>query len=297
MFPAAVLATSVQVESIDMQDAVAERQATPNQVAQLLRFAEIGLKWATGQITFDDITQRLGKPQYQSEQADLIKYVYYHEGVASISFVYNKLKLIDGKPGIDFFGLKVSGGVRTSIPYQRFESLGLHRLVRGESIDGVRIEEGTFFVPVGVADAARFYPENLFAFNYRSPMPPDSLFDVYASLGYLGEWKDESGGMAELSRVEKAVDLRDIGISRHYLTPEELERRRLAKRQKYGMMDLRTGMVCPETGMWEGWTQAGLVGNALIHAGDKFGQIQRPGAPSANARWMWSSAHRRKIRG
>lgn len=231
-----------------MQDATTESQMISEQEAQVLRFTEIGLKWITGQITFDDVKQTLGTPKrFEATGDNIIDYAYFRQGM-TIDFVYNKRTSAHGNPGIDSFGLRVSDGIRTNIPYQHFESLGLHRLVRGESIDGVRIEEGDFFVPVGVADASRFYPENLFAFNYRSPMPPDSPFDVYASLGYLGEWNDDRAAMAELSRVKKAVDLRKIGISRHYLTPEELEQRRLAKHQKYGMSNLRTGMVCPETG-------------------------------------------------
>jgi len=223
-----------------MQGAAAERQMTPEQEAQILRFTDIGLRWITEQITFDDVKQTLGTPKkFEATGDHIIDYAYFRQGM-TIDFVYNKRKSAHGQPGIDSFRLRVSDGIRTTIPYHRFESLGLHRLVRGESIDGVRIEEGDFFVPVGIADASRFYPENLLAFNYRFPMPPDSRFDVYASLGYLGEWNDDSAAMAELSRVRKAVDLRDIGISRHYLTPEELEQRRLAKRQKVPHVDEST---------------------------------------------------------
>ncbi|NIF51632.1 hypothetical protein [Burkholderia sp. Ax-1724] len=274
----------------DLQDIPKPMSAREQE--QLLRFTEIGLQWIAGQITFDDVTRHLGKPQYQSEQIDLVKYAYYQEGVMSIYFIYNKLKLVDGKPGIDSFSIKISDDIHTNIPYERFESLGLHRLVRGESIDGVRIEQGDFFVPVEVADASRFYPENFFGFNYRLPMPPDSLFDVYVGLGYLGEWRDQGGGEAKLSKVRKAVDLRNLGISRHYLTPEELEQRHLAKRQKYGMMDLRTGMVCPETGLWESWTQAGIVGKAVVRAGDRFKPHLRLDMPPAEVRWMWSGEYR-----
>jgi|GEM_PF-989182 len=275
-----------------MQDAMTEKQMTPGQQEQLLRFTEIGLQWIDGRIAFDDVTRALGTPKkFEAPGDNVIDYAYFQQGM-TIDFIYNKLKLVDGKPGIDSFSIKISDDIHTNIPYERFESLGLHRLVRGESIDGVRIEQGDFFVPVGVADASRFYPENFFGFNYRLPMPPDSLFDVYVGLGYLGEWRDQGGGEAKLSKVRKAVDLRNLGISRHYLTPEELEQRHLAKRQKYGMMDLRTGMVCPETGLWESWTQAGIVGKAVVRAGDRFKPHLRLDMPPAEVRWMWSGEYR-----
>ncbi|WP_143751964.1 hypothetical protein [Burkholderia sp. SRS-W-2-2016] len=271
-----------------MQHPMQKKQMTAAQQVQLLHFTEIGLKWVAGQISFDDVMLRIGKPQYRSQQMDLSRYVYDYEDVMSLYFVYNKRGPVDETPHIDSFVLKVSNDVRTDMPYQSFEGLGLHRLVRGESIDGIRTERGEFFVPVGVADASRFYADNLFGFNYRFPMPPASTFDVYASLGYPGEWRAESAGTEELARVGKAVDLRKLGISRHYLTPNELDQRRLAKRQKYGAMELRSGMVCPETGMWECWTQAGVVGKEFVQAGNRFKQALHPNAPAVDARWMWS---------
>ena len=276
-----------------MQDTMTtDKQMTSEQQAQLLQFTKVGLQWVAGQISFDDVIKRLGKPQYQSEQADLIKYAYYPEDVMSVYFLFDKLHPVDGKPAINAFQVKVGDGVHTNIPYERFDSLGLQRLVRGESIDGVRVEQRDFFAPAGIADVSGFYPDNFFGFNFRLPLPPDSLFDVYAGFGYLGQWKDEHG-IPDLSNVRQAVDLRNLGISRHYLTPEEQEQRRLAKRKKYGDMNLRTGMICPETGYWEAWTENGMTECYVWEKGYAFNQARslpvsvQMWSTGVDARWMW----------
>ncbi|WP_085486557.1 hypothetical protein [Paraburkholderia susongensis] len=268
---------------------------TFEQQAQLLHFTRIGLKWIAGQMSFDDVTQILGQPLRRYESDQTIDYTYYHEKVMLVTFSLDKLHTIHGKPRISDFRVKVEDlvhNVHTDIPLESFDSLGLHRIAHGESIDGVRTENSDFFSPNGITDPSGFYPDNYVSFGYRLPLPPDSLFDVYASFYYLGEWARPTGESgANLNNLRVAVDLRNLVISRHYLTPEELEQRRQAKRQKYGMMDLRTGMVCPETGMWESWTQAGPIGKALVRAGDRFRQARQPGAPSTDARWMWSSEY------
>ncbi|NIF80397.1 hypothetical protein F3J20_23860 [Paraburkholderia sp. Cy-641] len=223
---------AVPARANDMQGTMTNRQMTSDQQAQLLRFTEVGLKWAAGQITFDDVIQRLGKPQYQSEQIDLIKYAYYQNGVMSMHFVYDKLKLVDGKPRIAFVEIEVSNDVRTNIPYEHFESLGLHRLVRGETIDGIRRETRHFFSPTGALEIPQFHGKNYVTFGYRLPMPRDSLFDVTAGFSYDVKWIDDSGPPA-LHNIRKAENLRGLGISRHYLTPKELEQRRQATQWKY----------------------------------------------------------------
>ncbi|MFT4067896.1 hypothetical protein [Paraburkholderia sp.] len=276
----------------DMQATMMEKQMTLDQQAKLLDFTRIGLKWIAGQISFDDVTGLLGKPLHCYESNQAIDCTYYPDKVMWVTFSLDKLHPVNSKPSIRDFRIKVEDlayNVHTDIPLENFDHLGLYRIVHGETIDGVRTENSDFFLPNGIIDPSGFYPDNYVSFGYRLPLPPDSLFDVYASFYYLGEWaKPTKERGATLDNLRVVVDLRNVAISRHYLTPEELEQRRLAKRQKYGMMDLRTGMVCPETGMWEGWTQAGLVGKALVQAGDRFGQVLQPGAPSADARWMWS---------
>jgi hypothetical protein len=288
----ALAATKQQEGTTDMQSTTVRQEMSSEQQAQLFRLTKIGLSWVAGQMSFEDITRSLGQPEYQNEQADLIKYAYYPKGMA-VYFVLDKLHLVDGKPSIDFFRIKVDDSVRTDIPYAELDSLGLHRVVRGELIDGLRTEPGDFFAPTGIADVSRFYPKNYVGFTYRMPLSPDSLFDVYAGFGYLGQWINENG-TAVLSNFRNAIDLRDLGVSRHYLTPDELEQRRLAKRRKYGEMNLCTGMLCPETGLLEGWTENGATDMLVVRKGDAFqvGRLSnnvghRDWYRFANARWMW----------
>ena len=123
------------------------RPMTPDQQALFLHFFETGLKWVAGHITFDDVIQRVGKPQDRWEELSRIRYTYFLEDVMTVDFAYDKLKLVDGKPRIAYVKLEVGDYIRTSIPYERFDNpgLGLHRLVRGELIDGVRREDRDFF--------------------------------------------------------------------------------------------------------------------------------------------------------
>ncbi|NML30656.1 hypothetical protein [Paraburkholderia antibiotica] len=210
-----------------LQTTAVEKQMTPDDQALLLRLTDIALQWAAGRITFEEVTQRLGKPPYHSEQVDIIKYGYFVKGVMSALFFYDKLKLVDGKPRIDFFQLEVDSDLRTNIPYECFDNLGLHRLVRGETIDGVRREGMDFFVPSGALDITGFYGKNYVSFGYRLALPPDSLFDVYLGASYDVEWIDANEAPV-LGNIRKAENLRDLGVSRHYLTPRELEQRRQA---------------------------------------------------------------------
>lgn len=143
-------------------------------------------------------------------------------------------------------------------------------VVRGELLDGVRTEKKVFFSPSGKLSQVPDDPDHV-GFNFRLPMPDDSLFDVYASLDYLGEWKDDKG-VPDLDNLRKAVNLRKLYIGRHYLSPKELDERNFAKRKQYGYMNLRTGMLCPETGWWEGWTVQNHVDKQVIRQSQLFPQ-------------------------
>ncbi|KVO80155.1 hypothetical protein WL61_17930 [Burkholderia ubonensis] len=269
---------------------------TAEQQAMLMHFTNIGLKWVAGQMSFEEVTRRLGRPEFRSEQIDIVEYVYFPEKVMSISFIFNRLRSTDGKPSIDTFSIQVRDDVRTNIPYERFDSLGLHRVVRGESIDGVRTEAADFFYPTGIAQVYGIRPKNSVTFSYRLPLNPDSKFDVYAGFGYLGEWVNESGEWT-LNNFRNAVDLRSLNIGRHYLTPEELRQRQQAKRQKYGEMNLCTGMVCPETAIWQAWTSNGPTDAHVVFEGRPFptarnltyeeAKEQQRYPTREHARWMW----------
>jgi hypothetical protein len=84
-------------------------------------------------------------------------------------------------------------------------------------------------------------------------------------------------------------------ITRTYLTPQELQERNHAKRQKYGYMNLCTGSVCPESGYWEGWTKASGPTDILrVEKGQKFDMVRtvplyqdRSTCPMIEGQWMW----------
>ncbi|CAI8696652.1 hypothetical protein BTK96_001833 [Burkholderia pyrrocinia] len=129
---------------------------------------------------------------------------------------------------------------------------------------------------------------NAQTFRYRAKDIPGSKFPVDVELFYANPL---DGSFPQM--------LGEITISRDYkiLTPEEREQRRLeqqqVKRQKYGEMNLCTGMICPETGIWEGWSDNGPTDALLVHAGRKFPEVrtihfrEQWYSPHAPGRWMW----------
>ncbi|MBN3776282.1 hypothetical protein G3O06_01730 [Burkholderia sp. Ac-20345] len=270
---------------------------TDEQQAALMHFAEIGLKWVSGEVSFDEVVKVFGKPDYQTEDSNSIQYAFYPEKVMSVRFTLDKLNLIDGRPRIGAFSIKVNDGIHTDVPYDRFEKLGLRRVERGESIDGVRAEQGDFFYPAGVADVNGTRPRNYATFSYRLPLSADSPFDVYAGFGYLGDWINEASRAWTLSNFRNAVDLRILNIARNYLTPAELQQREQAKRQKYGEMNLRTGMPCPETGVWQGFAENCTPDVTVVWKGRKFPSVrtlthqeerdQRRSTSWVDGQWMW----------
>ena len=256
--------------------------------AQLFPFFEAGLAWATGTLSFDDIVRRFGKPKkYDDPGVNTVDYTYFLGDNVSIKFMFDRLYPIDGQPSVKTVLIGVDSLTTTDIPKESYEAtLNLHRVVRGESIDGVRNEQGSYFSPRGVIIGG---DPDIVDFVYRQPLPSDSPYDVYVTVTYKGKYEQDG---SEFRSLQNPRDLRSIAIDRVYLRPEELEQRRLAKRQKYGMMDLRTDMVCPETGLWESWTQAGMVGKAVVRAGDRFKPYLRLDMPPAEVRWMWAGEYR-----
>ncbi len=75
--------------------------------------------------------------------------------------------------------------------------------------------------------------------NYRLQLPNDSPFDVYAEFEY-----DRDPDTPGKSTFENTDNFRSMRITRTYLTPQELQERNHAKRQKYGYMNLCTGSPC-----------------------------------------------------
>jgi hypothetical protein len=292
VFATLVLAAAAEAQTTDVQEPAMQKQMTADQQANLIRFVKAGLKWVSGDISFDEVVKISGKPQFVDEQSNSIKYVYYEDGM-SIRFFLSKLVANGGRPRVESFKVKISDNISTNIPYEEWDGLGLHRIVRGEKIDGVRTEEGSFFAPTGIAEVETIHPKNYVTYGYRLPMPPDSLYDVNAGFSYLGEWINDKGSPVE-SNFRKPVDLRDIGISRYYLTPEELQQRNNTKREKYGYMNLCTGMICPEAGLWEGWTKDGPTDVLQVRKGDRFDKVRTVAiyenagsCPMIDGRWMW----------
>ncbi len=133
---------------------------------------------------------------------------------------------------------------------------------------------------------------NLQSFRYRSKDIPGSKFPIDVDLSYInpidGSFPQQLW-IVEIRRVYKI------------LTPEERKQRRLeerqAKRQKYGEMNLRTGMLCPETGLWEGFTTISSSHPLVVYKGRKFPTVrtltpqeerqQRRATEHVAGRWMW----------
>jgi hypothetical protein len=211
----------------------------------------------------------------------------------TVDFIYDKTRLVEGKAAVNRLRITVDEQVHTNIPKEIYEDrLALHRLVLGESIDGLRTEKGPYFVPDGIVSATN---PNLVSFGYRQVLPPDSLYDVYIVVKYLGSFENDG---PEFRSLQHPANLRSIQINRVYLAPEELEQRRLVKRQKYGEMNLCTGMPCPETGLWEGWTENGATDMLVVRKGDAFQHARlssnvnhRDWYRFASARWMWLKDH------
>ena len=225
-----------------------------------------------------------GEPK-QSWIDNEIGYAYYPGSFLAAEFYFDKNSLINGQPAVKRFVLTVNTYFEPHIRMSDYEArLGLQRLVRGEKIDGLRVMERDFFNPGRCVNC----DPNRVILGYRLPLPSDSLYDIYVDFDYLG--KDDAPHHTSLRDPE---NLRAIHFNRRYLTPEQLDDRRAARRHQYGMMDLRTGMLCPETAIWEGWTENGPTDATVVYAGRLFPTArnvpyQNP-APYewVNARWMW----------
>ncbi|MET1535251.1 hypothetical protein [Burkholderia sola] len=134
---------------------------------------------------------------------------------------------------------------------------------------------------------------NLQSFRYRSKDLPGSKFLVNVNLFYVNSPDGLSPPVLDEVRIRRAYKI---------LTPDERKQRRLeeqqAKRQKYGEMNLCTGMLCPETGIWQGYSKTSESHRLLIRKGQKFPDVRKltPWEQAQRAqyadlfepgRWMW----------
>ncbi|CAG9247010.1 hypothetical protein C7402_13127 [Paraburkholderia unamae] len=267
---------------------------TSGQQEELLQDIDIGFKWVKGQFSIDDVIKKIGKPDRISNQNDCMEYRYYPHKLMTVVFHFDKIDYPNGNPVIGTFSISVGNDVHTNIPYESFDNLGMKRIARGERLDSVRIENADFFSPDGVIDTSGSLPKNYVSFGWRLPMPEDSPYDIKAAAAYLGEWINPNGEKV-FGNFRNAVDLRKVVISRSYLLPDDLNKRNHAKREKYGYMNLRTGMTCPETGLWEGWTkECGATDILQLEKGQKFDMVRtvpvykdRSSCPMVEGQWMW----------
>ncbi|MEN8514293.1 hypothetical protein [Burkholderia sp. RS02] len=129
-------------------------------------------------------------------------------------------------------------------------------------------------------------------FRYRSKDIPGSKFPIDVELGYANPLDGSLPQMLSVVRLSRAYTI---------LTPEKRKQRRLeerqAKRQKYGEMNLCTGMLCPETGLWEGYRTVSSSDKLVVYKGQKFPKVrtltpreereQRRVTEFVAGQWMW----------
>ncbi|EMN1931851.1 hypothetical protein RVV18_006353 [Burkholderia ambifaria] len=110
---------------------------------------------------------------------------------------------------------------------------------------------------------------NLEGYRYRSKDIPGSKFPIDVSLFYVTSPDGSTPPFLDEVRISRAYKI---------LTPEEREQRRLeeqqAKRHKYGLMNLCTGMLCPETGIWQGYTKISSSDIHMIRKGHTFPDVR-----------------------
>jgi hypothetical protein len=209
-----------------------DRQMTAEQDAMLFSLTRLGLEWVKGDIPFEDVKRRIGDPQHQFDQSGTLELTFFVEDVMEVTFEFRRPD--EGASGESIpsgFSIDVYGDVQTNLPYETFDQLGLHRLVYGEKIDGVRSESRGFMFPVAMGDPMRHTPLNTISFAYRQLLPDDSPYDIYAGFTYLAELVREKGPW-DLSIIRRAVNLRRLAIGRVYLSPEELDARDKALRDR-----------------------------------------------------------------
>jgi hypothetical protein len=242
------------------------------------------MDWVAGKLTIEQVQGKLGKLSLSSIGSNVT--YYYEEDGLGASFTLDRERAIDVRGRGRRFEVEPVSWKSASIPREAIEQrLGLHRVQLGELVDGVRKETLVYEVRpmLGMQD-----PDEV-SFNLRLPLPDDSPFDVRATLVYRAN--PEEPGQSEL---DTTTYFRSIEIRRVYLTPEELEERNFAKRKQYGYMNLRTGMLCPESGWWEGWTAQNHIDKQVIRQGQLFPQASLgpnrtapDGAWIVDAQWMW----------
>ncbi|CAG9269532.1 hypothetical protein [Paraburkholderia unamae] len=130
-------------------------------------------------------------------------------------------------------------------------------------------------------------------YRFRANERADSRFQVDVDVSYVEPPDNAPAG------TQPTLWMVDITRAYPYLTPEMRKKKReeeqFKKREKYGYMNLRTGMTCPETGLWEGWTkECGATDILQLEKGQKFDMVRtvpvykdRSSCPMVEGQWMW----------
>jgi hypothetical protein len=258
---------------------IAQTPIESKHIGSILRISELGAEWVAGKITIDQLEGSLGTLDKLTVK-DTESYFYNGSGFGA-EFQLIKINEIKQTNMGRKFHLGLNEWKSISIPRETFEQrLGLVRSVPGELIDGVR-KETQLYMRRPIFDNQD--PDEI-GLYLRLPMPNDSLFDVRASFEYRA-----IPGQPVESNFDTTTNFRSLSIERWYLTPKALEEREHAKRVKYGAMDLRTGMICPETGWWQAWTDAGPVRDPFVWwEGYKFDLAYLPPPTGGvNGRFTW----------
>ena len=127
-------------------------------------------------------------------------------------------------------------------------------------------------------------------YRYRANAGEHGRFPVDVELTFLDPPPNDPSGKVWLDRI--TID-RDYP----YLTPamrkKKREEQNQKKRQTYGYMNLCTGTPCPETGVWEGWTDSGSTDVMEFARGQIFDAVrsvsleQGGSCPMVVGRWFW----------
>ncbi|MEC5407510.1 hypothetical protein VOM14_18345 [Paraburkholderia sp. MPAMCS5] len=132
--------------------------------------------------------------------------------------------------------------------------------------------------------------ELLHTYRYRANAGEHGRFPVDVELFFLDPAPNDSSRKTRLIKI--TID-RDYP----YLTPamrkKKREEQNQKKRQTYGYMNLCTGTPCPETGVWEGWTDSGSTDVMEFARGQIFDAVrsvlleQGGSCPMVVGRWFW----------
>jgi hypothetical protein len=202
----------------------AKKAMTLEQQARLIQRVRVGLQWASGDISFDDVVKDFGNPTYKNEAGSEIEYIWIPENIMTIYMIYRKSETNSDELLISGLRILIADNLTTNIPYQQIEQLGLERVVRGKKIDGFRTEQSDFLWPLGALSMSSAYPDNYCVLSYRKSIPAGSPYDLYATFAYLMELRSERGPW-DATNIIRADNLRRIGIGRNYLSQQELKER------------------------------------------------------------------------